>query len=50
MLRALFSINGWVFKVKSCLANRVQFGGHQVKMLNSKHDIKHHQQCKNPRV
>ena len=32
-----FSINGWVFKVKSCLANNsVQFSGHQVKILNLK--------------
>ena len=48
MLWTLFSINGWVFKVKSCLANRVQFSGHQVKILNLKHDIKHHHQWKTP--
>ena len=45
---SFFSINGWVFKVKSCLANRVQFSGHQVKILNLKHDIKHHHQWKTP--
>ena len=31
------------FKVKSCLVSRVQFSGHQVKILNLKHDIKRHQ-------
>ena len=32
-----FSINGWVFKAN----NSVQFSGHQVKILNLKHDIQH---------
>ena len=40
---SFFSINGWAFKVKNCLANRVQFSG-QVKILNLKHDIEHHHQ------
>ena len=35
------------FKVKSCLVSRVQFSGHQVKILNLKHDIKRHQWKKN---
>ena len=39
---SFFSFNGCVFKVKSCLANRAQFSGYQVKILNFKHDIKHH--------
>ena len=42
-----FSINGCVLKAKSYLANRVKFSGHQVKILNLKHDIKHHHQRKN---
>ena len=45
MLKALFlSINGWVFDVKICLANIMQFSRRQVKILNLKHDIKHHHQ------
>ena len=48
MLKALFlSINGWVFDVKICLANIMQFSRRQVKILNLKHDIKHHHQWKN---
>ena len=38
---SFFSINGCVFKVISCLANRAQFSGYQVKILNLKHVIKH---------
>ena len=42
-----FYINGWVFKVKSCHANNsVHFSGHQVKILNLKHDIQHLYQWK----
>ena len=36
MLWALFSFNGCVFNVKGCLADRVQFSGHQVKIMNLK--------------
>ena len=39
---SFFSINGYVFKVKSCLANRAQFSRHQVKIMNLKHNIKQH--------
>ena len=41
---SFFCINGCVFKAKSFLAHRVQFSGHQVKILNKKNDIKHHHQ------